>query len=103
MKEYLKQLNEKNRSNHFMWLGRINVYNAKDLPTGIDIDSTLDIVKERLPSSFLSNVESIYIGNFDALKDRKMNAMYENGAIYIASDDILDEEEEDDFDWDDDK
>ena len=93
MSEYLKKLNEENRSNHFLWLGRINVYNSKDLPEDVDIESILEDIKERLPPFFLSNVESIYIGTFDALKDRDMNAMYENGAIYIDADGVFDNED----------
>jgi len=93
MHNFLKESNKKGRSNHFMWMERINVYNSKDLPDNIDIDSVLEDVEERIPSFMLSNIESIYIGDFDSLKDREMNAMYADGAIYIASAEIFDDED----------
>ena len=76
-----------------MWMGRINVYNSKDLPENIDIDAVLEDVEERIPSFMLSNIESIYIGDFDSLKDREMNAVYADGAIYIASAELFDDED----------
>ena len=85
MKEYLRQSSKKSKSSHFMWNGRINVYNSKDLPEEIDIEEVLSGVSERMPSFFLSNIESIYIGDIAALERRDMDAIYENGTIYISS------------------
>jgi len=93
VKEYLKKANERSRSNHFIWLDRINVYNSKKLPEEIDIEEILEDVEEVLPSHFLSNIESIYVGDFDALKDRNMDALYENGAIYIRPESVVNEED----------
>jgi len=93
MKEYLKQLNEVSRSQHFLWIGRINVYNSGKLPDNINIDNVLEIVSERVPSFFLSNIESIYVGDFKSLKDRYMDAMYEDGAIYIRPKSVFSEED----------
>jgi hypothetical protein len=93
MKEYLKRLNEKNRSEHFLWLNRINVYSASQLSENINIENVLSAIEQRLPSSFLSNIESIYIGDFDILKQRDMDAMYADGAIYIRPDRVVSEED----------
>jgi len=93
VKEYLKKVNERSRSNHFIWLDRISVYDSKKLPEGIDIEEILEDVEEVLPSHFLSNIESIYVGDFDALKDRNMDALYENGAIYIRPESVVSEED----------
>ena len=93
MEEYLKQLNNKKRTNHFLWLSRINVYNSGDLPKDIDINMVLSAISDRIPSSFLSNVESVYIGENDFLTDRDMDAIYDSGAIYIRPSGIIDEED----------
>ena len=76
-----------------MWNGRINVYNSKDLPEEIDIEEVLSDVSERMPSFFLSNIESIYIGDIAALERRDMDAIYENGTIYISSTRVASEED----------
>jgi len=76
-----------------MWNGRINVYNSKDLPEEIDIEEVLSDVNERMPSFFLSNIESIYIGDIAALERRDMDAIYENGTIYISSTRVASEED----------
>jgi len=93
MNERLKDLNEQNRSRHFMWNERINIYNSKELPKNINIDNVLSSINDRLPSFFLSNIESIYIGNLDILADRDMDALYENGTIYIKPNDVVSEED----------
>ncbi len=93
MKEYLRQSSKKSKSSHFMWNGRINVYNSKDLPEEIDIEEVLSDVSERMPSFFLSNIESIYIGDIAALERRDMDAIYENGTIYISSTRVASEED----------
>jgi len=92
-KEYLKHLNERSHGAHFVWLGRINVYNAKDLADGINIGEVLEDVEEALPPEFLSNIESIYIGKFKELDRRHLSAVYDNGAIYISSEDVVNEDD----------
>ena len=34
---------------------------------------------------FLSDLEGIYVGEFPELKDRKIQAMFKDGAIYLSS------------------
>jgi hypothetical protein len=76
-----------------MWMDRINIYDSKKLPDEIDIKEILEDIREILPSHFLRNIESIYVGDFDALKDRDMDALYENGAIYIRPDSVVNAED----------
>ncbi len=93
MKEYLKQVNERNRSNHFMWLGGINVYNSKELPEEVNMDKVLEKVGNKVPPFLLSNIESIIIGNRESMREREVDAMYEDGAIYIFPDFVQSEED----------
>jgi len=93
MKEHLKQLNKQSKLQHFLWLGRINIYNSGKLPDNVDIDEILNTIEKKVPSFFLSNIESIYIGDFDSLKDRSMDAMYEDGAIYVRPQSVFSEED----------
>lgn len=90
MKKYIKDSSEKLRSVHFLW-GDISIYNAKNLPDGIDIDNVLDQVSDSIPTHLLTNIEAIYVGDFDSLKRREVDAVYQDGAIYILPEYIKDE------------
>ena len=55
-----------------------------------------DRVNSILPDHFSRLVDIIYIGNFDFLNQRQVNAMYMDGAIYLSNvqDDLQDLEVE---------
>jgi len=81
---YIRESNEKMKSLHLMWEGRIDVYNKRDLPDEIDIESVLASISSKIPSVFLSNVDSVYVGEFDSLRKRDVDSVYQDGAIYIV-------------------
>lgn len=88
----LKELHEKTRSFHFVFEG-IDVYNKKELPDNVDIDSILQKVNSSLPKHFLSGIESIQVGEFDSLRKRHVDAVYEDGSIYIVPSFVQDQED----------
>lgn len=92
-KELLQRLNENSKLQHFVWMNRINVYNAKELPADVDINNVLGSIESKVPSLLLSNIESIYIGDFDTLRERDLDALYEDGAIYIRAESVFSEED----------
>lgn len=63
---------------------RINVFQNEALPKNINLTSVLKKFQIRIPQHFLENLDSIYIGNFDFLLDRDLNAIYKDGAIYVS-------------------
>lgn len=60
----------------------------KDFPAtdSVDINAALQAIEEKIPLWCLSNIEIIYIGRFDVFLDRDVEAVYEDGAIYVLSD-----------------
>ena len=75
-----------------------NIYTfIKDpLPVGFDLDYVLSTIKKTVPEHLVYGLESIYIGQFDELKEKDMDAVYKDGAIYISPDqdneaDLLDD------------
>ena len=59
----------------------------KDFPSdGVDIDAALRELERKIPKWCFSNVEIIYIGVFDIFLERDVEAVYEDGAIYVFSD-----------------
>jgi len=75
-----------------------NVYTfIKDpLPEGFDLDYVLKTVKKIVPEHLVYGLESIFIGQFEEIEAREMNAMYKDGTIYATNlqddeDDLIDD------------
>lgn len=75
--------------NHYK-LHDIDIFIKDQMPKDIDIDFVLAYVSKRLPQHLLRSVDIIYIGQFQDLINRQINAMYEDGAIFITNHQIDD-------------
>lgn len=64
----------------------IDIYVKDQLPQEIDVDFVIQYVAKRLPDHVLTNIDIIYVGKFQDLIDRDVNALWQNGAIYITND-----------------
>jgi len=86
MKDYLNNSFEKSmKERKEYYLYDIPVHLLNKLPEHINIDNILEEVKELIPYDFLSDLEGIYIGEFPELKNRKIQAMVKDSAIYLSS------------------
>jgi hypothetical protein len=74
----------KKLKDHYM-LGDVNIYVKDQLPENVDIDFVIRYVAKRLPNHVLTNIDIIYVGHFQDLVDRDINALWQNGAIYITN------------------
>ena len=74
------------RSKHFVW-NDVEVF-IKDPLTKeeMSLGSVLDDIDGKLPKHFLNNIDAIYVGEFDFLKNRDIQAAYENSAIFVTND-----------------
>jgi len=70
---------------HEYHLGNITVYVKEALPPSIDLNRILDFVSSTLPSKFYQNVKMIYIGRFPFLMARDVDAIFQDGSIYLSS------------------
>ena len=74
----------------------IPVFVKDPINNNIDLGAVLQKLEKFLPVQFTNGVDSIYIGYFDILIDREINAMYQDGAIYVTNiqddvDDMVDD------------
>jgi hypothetical protein len=74
----------------------VDIFIKDALSEDIDFDFVVRYVAARLPEHLFSNVDIIYVGRFQDLIDREVNAAYEHGAIYITNEqdsemDIIDD------------
>jgi len=81
---YIRESNERMKSLHFIWEGRIDVYNKKELPKEINIDNILASISDKIPRVFLDAIDSVYVGEFDSLRKREVDSVYQDGAIYVV-------------------
>lgn len=63
--------------------GRINIIQQEDLSENVDLKKVLNNIEKVIPEHLLEDLDSIYIGNYDFLIDRDLNAVYQDGAIYL--------------------
>lgn len=63
----------------------IEIFIKDALPREIDADFVFKYVASVLPSYLMTEVDIIYIGQFDSLKKRNVNAIFEDGAIFITN------------------
>ena len=74
----------------------IEIFIKDALPSGIDIDFVFKYVASVLPSYLMTEVDIVYIGEFEELKKRSANALFQDGAIYVTNEqnsemDIIDD------------
>ena len=63
----------------------VDIFIKDPLPEHIDSSFVFEYIATRIPFYFLENVEVIYIGIFPEMKERDINAYFENDAIYVTN------------------
>ena len=66
-------------------LNGVSVVIKDRLPDEVDPEFILNYISSRVPFYLTQNVEMIYVGQFPEMKERDINAYYENDAIYITN------------------
>ena len=94
MLHFLQENNKK--VNNFYTSAGIHVYIKDPLTNGLDMEEIVSIVENRIPKKFLTEVEMIIVGDLEEFEDRKINAMYKDGCLYITNeqddaDDLIDD------------
>jgi hypothetical protein len=83
LKKIIKNKNKNKK--RFTWKG-VEVFIKDDISDpNISVKKVLDNIGSSIPRSFLVNVDTIYVGNFDFFKDRQIQAMYENSCIFVTN------------------
>ena len=67
-----------------MWNG-IFIYVKDDLSNDVSLKNVLMDVNNKLPDHLMRYVDSIYVGQFEDLANRNLNAMFKDGAIYVSN------------------
>lgn len=65
--------------------GKTTFYIKDALPASLSLKSVASKLQSALPPTMFRNLDVIYIGQFDELKQRQVESAYIDGAIYITN------------------
>jgi hypothetical protein len=61
-------------------------------PTNVNIQDIIQELEEKIPRGFVKSLDVIYIGQFEHLQAREVEAIYQDGAIYVSNDQPTEDE-----------
>ena len=77
--------------------GDINVLIKDPLPEELDLPWVLTTVEQIIPKVFALGVDYIYVGQFEELISKDVNALYKDGALYVTNEQTDEEDMLDDI------
>ena len=63
----------------------IDIFIKDALPESIDPDEVFKFISSRIPTHLIAGIDIIYVGSFEMFKERQVNALYQDGAIYVSN------------------
>ena len=87
MRNYVKVSAEKilkEQREHRLY-NKINVYLKDPLPENINLPVVLRSIEEKVPEHLAYLIDSIFIGEFNIFKEKHVNALYKDAAIYLSN------------------
>ena len=82
----ISALKSRKQKKEFLLFGRIMVYLHDSLISDtVDFEQIISQIEEYTPSHLFDGIDLIYVGHFQDLVDRELEAMYESGAIFITN------------------
>ncbi len=78
-------INNKQTHNISNMLHGIDVNIVNEFDVDINIKDVFSSLTSLIPKKFFKNIDIIYVGAFDILKKRNLDALYLDGAIYISN------------------
>jgi hypothetical protein len=73
-----------NLKDHYK-MREIDIFIKDQLPAHINPDLVFSTFSKLIPSHLMAGVDIIYVGQFDVFKEKKVNAVFQDGAIYVSN------------------
>ena len=86
MKDYLNtsfQQSLRERKEYYLY--DIPMYIINKFPDNIDVPYLIDDLKDIIPFEFIDGIEGIYVGEFPDFKERDIQAVLKDNAIYLSN------------------
>ena len=61
------------------------VFIQDPFPPHISLTTVLQTVEKIIPQYLVYNIDVLYVGDFEYFEQRNINAMYDNGALYVSN------------------
>jgi hypothetical protein len=99
MADYIKESSEKvqKEQKEFTLFGSVGVFIKDPLPEEVDVRNVLAKLESLIPKYFASGLDLIIIGKNGEFEERDINAMYQDGAIYVTNNQMTEEDLLDDI------
>jgi hypothetical protein len=79
-------LKSKKQKKEFLLFSRITIYMQDPIVSDVvEFDTIIKTLEKYIPHHLFDNIDVIYIGQYQQLIERGLEALYENGAIYITN------------------
>jgi len=87
MIEYIQESTKKHSKQRREWtvFDNVQVFIKDRPPEDVSIEEIILQLEELIPTSFTSGLDVIYVGEFEQLTQRSVEAAYEDGAIYVSN------------------
>ena len=74
----------------------IDIFIKDALPKHIDVDLVFSTISRSIPTHLFRGVDIVYVGQFDIFNEKEVNAVFQDGAIYVTNlqdseDDMIDD------------
>jgi hypothetical protein len=66
-------------------VNNVTVFIKDMLPKGVSPEFVFDYVSSRIPFVLTKDIDIIYVGQFPEMKERDINAYFDNDAIYVTN------------------
>ena len=94
MISYLKESTERTARamNEKRVLNKIPLVFKDEMVGNVDVDAVFDRGESLVPNEFFYNIEMVYVGQFEEMLERDINAYFKDGVIYVSNtqDDVED-------------
>jgi len=84
MKEYIKLSVNKDRNEYYIF-NKIPIFILKKFPSHINIKDIIQTLEKNIPKFLFNLIDGIYVGEFEELKNRNIQALFKDDAIYLSS------------------
>lgn len=85
--EYMSKSSQSAKNTHKerLFLSNIHVFVKDPIVGDSNLDNVLTKLKKHIPLHLFTGIDAIYIGQFKELQQKKVNAAYMDGALYVTN------------------
>ena len=74
-----------NQKQFHIYKSLLPVFIKDELPEGFNIKGVFQAIERMVPEHLFYNIDLIIVGDFEEFHKRQVNALYQNGAIYVTN------------------